>query len=243
MATKTVKTQIGLRRDTEANYELVKDTLIPVKGEVCMVDTNKGLKFKVGDGTSTFAQLDFIEPNTSGAGGTTVEANPELTGDEEKLNSITIDGTNYDIPSGAEAYVEENQTLVINNNGTGGSSNNNLFQRRLDQPSVVWNSETSETDLMSWFAERAEQFYIDQILRVHSNYFHAPVCVAVNRIGNWIGATALSVGKIRKEEDEGILLCIYFNYNGGSVNTDVWSTTGEDYISLSFNDITKVELY
>lgn len=90
-----------------------------------MVDTNKGLKFKVGDGTSTFAQLDFIEPNTSGAGGTNVEANPELTGNEEKLNSITIDGTNYDIPSGAEAYVEEHQTLVINNNGTGGSSNNN----------------------------------------------------------------------------------------------------------------------
>ena len=147
---KTIKTQIGLRRDTEANYELVKDTLIPVKGEVCMVDTNKGLKFKVGDGTSTFAQLDFIEPTTSGAGGTNVEANPELIGNEEKLNSITIDGTNYDIPSGAEAYVEEHQTLVINNNGTGtgGSSNNNLFQRRLDQPSKIINliKHTQESD-------------------------------------------------------------------------------------------------
>lgn len=141
MATKTIKTQIGLRRDTAANYELVKDTLIPVKGEVCMVDTDKGLKFKIGDGTSTFAQLDFITPTTSDAGGTNVEANPELTGNEEKLNSITIDGTNYDIPSGAEAYVEENQTLVINNNGTGtgGSSNSNLFQRRLDQPIAEWN--------------------------------------------------------------------------------------------------------
>lgn len=146
MATKTIKTQIGLRRDTEANYALVKDTLIPVKGEVCMVDTAKGLKFKIGDGISTFAQLDFITPTTSDAGGTSVEANPELIGDEEKLNSINIDGTNYDIPGGAEAYVEENQTLVINNNGTGtiGYKGPNIVEiNEVTIPSDMSNSSSS----------------------------------------------------------------------------------------------------
>lgn len=59
MATKTLKTQIGLRRDTEASYELVKDTLVPLKGEVCLVDTDQGLKIKVGDGTSTWGQLQY----------------------------------------------------------------------------------------------------------------------------------------------------------------------------------------
>ena len=57
--TKTIKTQIGLRRDTEANYELVKDSLKPIKGEVCLIDTSNGLKIKVGDGDTTFANLPY----------------------------------------------------------------------------------------------------------------------------------------------------------------------------------------
>ena len=59
MAVRTLKTQIGLRRDTEANYELVKNTLKPLKGEICLVDTSEGLKIKVGDGVKTFANLPY----------------------------------------------------------------------------------------------------------------------------------------------------------------------------------------
>lgn len=59
MAERVIKTQIGLRRDTEANYELVKNTLIPIKGEICLVDTSEGLKIKVGNGKDTFANLPY----------------------------------------------------------------------------------------------------------------------------------------------------------------------------------------
>lgn len=59
MAERVIKTQIGLRRDTEANYSLVKNTLIPVKGEICLVDTSEGLKIKVGNGKDTFADLPY----------------------------------------------------------------------------------------------------------------------------------------------------------------------------------------
>ena len=59
MAERVIKTQIGLRRDTEANYELVKNTLIPIKGEICLVDTSEDLKIKVGNGKDTFANLPF----------------------------------------------------------------------------------------------------------------------------------------------------------------------------------------
>ena len=59
MAVRVLKTQIGLRRDTEDNYEKVKDTLIPIKGEICLVETSEGLKLKVGDGKTTFANLPY----------------------------------------------------------------------------------------------------------------------------------------------------------------------------------------
>jgi hypothetical protein len=59
MAERTLKTRIGLRRDTETNYELVKNTLIPIKGEICLVDTSEGLKVKVGNGKDTFANLPY----------------------------------------------------------------------------------------------------------------------------------------------------------------------------------------
>lgn len=49
----------------------------------------------------------------AGSNGTQIEANPELTGDETTLSSISIDGVNYDIPEGAKAYVEDEEMLVI----------------------------------------------------------------------------------------------------------------------------------
>ena len=59
MAVRTLKTQIGLRRDTEENYNQVKDTFIPIKGEICLVETSEGLKIKVGNGKDTFANLPY----------------------------------------------------------------------------------------------------------------------------------------------------------------------------------------
>lgn len=59
MAEKVIKTRIGLRRDTEENYNITATTFKPVKGEICLVDTSEGLKIKVGDGVNVFADLPY----------------------------------------------------------------------------------------------------------------------------------------------------------------------------------------
>jgi hypothetical protein len=49
---------IQLRRDNEYNFEKVKNSFIPANGEVVLVDTARdGLRSKVGNGVSTYAQL------------------------------------------------------------------------------------------------------------------------------------------------------------------------------------------
>lgn len=64
MSTRTIKTRIQLRRDTEANYELIKNSFIPLKGEIVLVDTaSDGLRAKVGNGTSAFSELGFSDEN------------------------------------------------------------------------------------------------------------------------------------------------------------------------------------
>ena len=53
---------IQLRRDNDYNYKKVENSFIPANGEVVLVDTAKdGLRAKVGDGYSTFAQLQYTD--------------------------------------------------------------------------------------------------------------------------------------------------------------------------------------
>lgn len=53
---------VRLRRDNDFNFEKIKDTFIPASGEVVFVDTARdGLRAKVGDGYSTFSQLQFVD--------------------------------------------------------------------------------------------------------------------------------------------------------------------------------------
>ena len=62
MSQKTIKTIIALRKDTEANWNIIKDSFKPLNGEVCFVETvSKGLRAKVGDGTSYFSALPFTD--------------------------------------------------------------------------------------------------------------------------------------------------------------------------------------
>lgn len=63
MATKNIiDVVIKLRRDTEENFDLVKNTFIPEKGEPILVDTTGGiLRFKIGDGVSTYDELGYID--------------------------------------------------------------------------------------------------------------------------------------------------------------------------------------
>ena len=58
MAT-TLLTKIKLRRDSASNYLA---SFVPLDGEVCLVDVaNKGLKAKVGDGVTTWANLPYTD--------------------------------------------------------------------------------------------------------------------------------------------------------------------------------------
>ena len=61
MSENILKTRISLRRDTEENWDLIKDTFTPLLGEICFVDTSNSLRAKVGDGVKTYAQLPFTD--------------------------------------------------------------------------------------------------------------------------------------------------------------------------------------
>lgn len=53
---------IQLRRDNDYNYKKVENSFVPANGEVVLVDTAKdGLRAKVGNGYSTFAQLEYTD--------------------------------------------------------------------------------------------------------------------------------------------------------------------------------------
>lgn len=68
MAEKLIKTRLKLKYDTFANWEQVKTTFVPLKGEVCLVEVPDAVDpirnapsvlFKIGDGTKTFGELNF----------------------------------------------------------------------------------------------------------------------------------------------------------------------------------------
>lgn len=53
-------TRIKLRRNSQSVYDSHPD-FVPLDGEVCLSDGDDGeLQLKVGDGTSTFEQLDWV---------------------------------------------------------------------------------------------------------------------------------------------------------------------------------------
>ena len=53
---------VTLRRDNDYNYKKIENTFVPANGEVCLVDVaGYGLRTKVGDGISTFAQLPYAD--------------------------------------------------------------------------------------------------------------------------------------------------------------------------------------
>lgn len=55
---KTFKTRVLNRYDTESNWNSVQ--AIPLEGEIIIYKTDEFPKIKVGDGTSSASQLDFI---------------------------------------------------------------------------------------------------------------------------------------------------------------------------------------
>lgn len=52
---------IRLRKDTKENYEKVKSTLVPLSGEVCLVEEDNHVRAKVGDGSTSFGELEYSD--------------------------------------------------------------------------------------------------------------------------------------------------------------------------------------
>ena len=57
MATKTIDARVKNKRDTNTNWETNNPILLD--GEIVIVDTNDGVRFKIGDGTSRYNQLPY----------------------------------------------------------------------------------------------------------------------------------------------------------------------------------------
>jgi hypothetical protein len=84
---------ITLRRDNDYNYKTIEDTFIPANGEVCLVDVaGYGLRAKVGDGTSTFAQLPYADETIL-----------------QNINSLIVKGYFYQ----EQFYYDTNHTELI----------------------------------------------------------------------------------------------------------------------------------
>ena len=56
----TFNARFQLRRDNDYNYKRIANTFVPLKGEICLIDTVKGLKVVCGDGKTTFGELEYL---------------------------------------------------------------------------------------------------------------------------------------------------------------------------------------
>lgn len=75
----TYKARIKTRRETSTNWEILNPILL--NGEIVVVDTEDGVKFKIGDGVSYFSQLPFLDKETSESISQKAPLNsPEFTG-------------------------------------------------------------------------------------------------------------------------------------------------------------------
>lgn len=62
--TKTLNTRVQMKMDSEANFNAVGTTLVPLAGEMLIVmRTDGSIGIKCGNGTSTYSQLNFIDAN------------------------------------------------------------------------------------------------------------------------------------------------------------------------------------
>lgn len=147
MAEKLIKTRLKLKYDTFANWEKVKTTFIPLKGEVCLVEVpNVGddgvqsapsVLMKVGDGASTYDALEYISARaadvyswakastkpsyTAGEVGVTEAAFPGL----KKTGTVTgvkINGTTKNPTSG----IVDLGTIITAHQDISGKQNKNI---------------------------------------------------------------------------------------------------------------------
>lgn len=84
---------VNLRRDNDYNYKKIENTFVPEYGEVCLVDVaGYGLRAKVGDGISTYAQLPYTDETIL-----------------QNIDNLIVKGYFYN----EEFYVDANHTELI----------------------------------------------------------------------------------------------------------------------------------
>ena len=117
---KRIEATVRLRRDNDYNFNAIKNKFIPANGEVVLVDTSEGLRAKVGDGYSTYAQLQFVNEdlrNTVQQGyydnGTFYKDPTKITPFPQMINKIYIDKITSKIYYfNGEQYIPVSGTLV-----------------------------------------------------------------------------------------------------------------------------------
>ena len=101
MSEKKFNVILRLRRDNYFNYD-TKPDFVPKSGEICLVDTARnGLRAKVGDGTTRYADLPFDFGNLIWHGHFNSEGqfiyNEEGLSAEPSVNAVYIDTVTYGI--------------------------------------------------------------------------------------------------------------------------------------------------
>lgn len=110
---KVLSASICLRRDNDFNYNKIKDTFVPLNGEVCLVDTSVGIRAKIGNGFNNYDSLPWL--------------------DEQALSGIVLQGYLKD----NEFYLDSNYQIVAEKN------NHTIYINRINNDFLFYDIETS----------------------------------------------------------------------------------------------------
>lgn len=125
MAEKLIKTRLKLKYDTFANWEKVKTTFVPLKGEVCLVEVPDAVDpirnapsvlFKIGDGTKTFGELNFGSALAADVYSWAKASGITVSGNDAAGSFIT--GLTWDKDNNKLVVTKGNVTLPTVNDGT-----------------------------------------------------------------------------------------------------------------------------
>ena len=125
MAEKLLKTRLRLKYDTFANWEKVKTTFVPLKGEICLVEVPDAVDpirnapsilFKVGDGTTAFGELKYGSALAADVYSWAKASGITVSGNDAAGSFIT--GLTWDKNNNKLVVTKGNVTLPTVNDGT-----------------------------------------------------------------------------------------------------------------------------
>ena len=110
MAEKELNVRMQIKKDTEANWNLVGSTFIPLDGEICIYVMTAGgeNRFKIGDGTTTVGSLPFNDAPIRALIDTLEGDIDSVSGTVDSLNSqisalsVTVSGVQLSLNSKAD---------------------------------------------------------------------------------------------------------------------------------------------